>query len=56
MRMLILCTLFLSGCTQLAGMAPSLQHCDRVSYLREGNKVTISADCSVPIGGSPLTL
>jgi hypothetical protein len=44
--------LVLPGCSQISAAIPSLQHCDRVSYLREGNQIDIQAKCSAPIGGS----
>jgi hypothetical protein len=52
---LLLLTLF-AGCAQFAGSVPSLQHCDKVSYVRDGNRVSITAQCSAPIGGGALTL
>lgn len=35
---------FTSGFTGL----PSVQHCQRVSYLRDNGKITIQADCLLP--------
>lgn len=42
----------LSGCAWLAGMAPSVQHCEKVEYDRDGDKVTIKMKCKMPLGGS----
>lgn len=46
--------LALSGCSQLAGNTPSLQYCDSVSYVREGNRIELTASCQAPIGSSLL--
>lgn len=52
MRILIMTlAVLLSGCAQLAQITPSLQYCDRVEYLRQGNQITLKAECAAPIGG-----
>jgi hypothetical protein len=49
--MLILMAVLLGGCSQLAAVTPSLQYCERVQYERNGNQITLRAECSAPIGG-----
>lgn len=53
MRKLIVALLVvgLSGCAQVAGVLPSMQHCDKVRYERQDARVTINAECRAPIGG-----
>lgn len=38
----------LSGCSGL----PTMQHCDKVEYKRDGSKIHVEADCHAPVGGS----
>lgn len=52
-RMVMLVVILaVTGCAGGFGKAvnglPSVQNCERVSYLRENNKVTIAADCRLP--------
>lgn len=42
----------LSGCSALVANAPTMQYCSKVNYVRDGNKITVSAECAAPIGGS----
>lgn len=46
----------LSGCAQLAGIIPTMQHCDEVKYIRKGNQIEINAKCSAPIGGGNIPI
>lgn len=43
----------LSGCTALVGYAPnflpSLEYCDNVVYIRDGNQVNVQAKCRAPV-------
>ena len=43
-----------SGCATVAANTPSLQYCDKVSYQRAGNLVTLTAECQLPIGSNPV--
>ncbi len=36
----------LAGCAAV----PTLQHCQHVEYVREGNKIKIVAECTAPVG------
>lgn len=52
---MVIAVLSLAGCgtvnkTLSDGISglPSVQHCQRVSYLRDNGKITISADCLLP--------
>lgn len=38
----------LTGCSSL----PSMQSCERVEYIRDGNRIHIEADCHAPVGGT----
>ena len=38
---------FLFGCS-LAGRLPSMQHCDEVTYTRQGRAIEIHAICTAP--------
>lgn len=44
----------LSGCAALLGNLPTVQYCDKVMYVRNGNAIKITADCTAPIGGGSL--
>lgn len=37
-----------TGC----GTLPSMRHCDKVEYTRDGSRIHIEADCHAPVGGS----
>jgi uncharacterized protein YfaQ (DUF2300 family) len=37
----------LAGCAQLQTAVPSLQHCEHVSYIRDGIKFHIEAECQL---------
>lgn len=44
---LLLLSVFLTGCSAI----PSVKYCDRVIYDRQGQNVTIYAECVNPSGG-----
>lgn len=44
---LALVCLLLSACSAL----PSMQYCDDVSYIRNGNEIHVEATCRAPVGG-----
>jgi hypothetical protein len=50
----------LAGCSalgsQIVGNTPSFEYCSKVEYKRDGNKVTILAECMVPLGGTTVPL
>ena len=46
--------LCLSGCAALVGNTPTMQYCSKVVYVRDGNKIQVSAECAAPIGGGSL--
>lgn len=55
--LLIIFTL-LPGCTALSALGmgprdlvPTLQYCDNVTYVRQGTKMEVRAQCTVPAGG-----
>ena len=48
MTRFLLVVLLLAGCQPLA-LAPSMQHCQKVSYVRDGSTVTINATCIAPV-------
>lgn len=55
MRYLIaIALLALSGCAALVGNLPTMQYCDKVTYVRNGNQIKMTAECAAPIGGGSL--
>lgn len=44
---LIALALAVSGCTLFAA-APTVQHCDKVEYERDGDKIKVRMTCRVP--------
>ena len=48
---LLVILLLLPGCGQLASVIPSMQHCQEVTYHRQGNAIDLSAKCTAPVGG-----
>lgn len=57
---MLLVGLALSGCNTLVEKAvdamPTVAHCDRVEYIREGSSVTIDLQCRMPRGSTGLPL
>ena len=39
--------LCLAGCAEL----PTMKHCQDVSYIRAGSKISVRAECQAPVGG-----
>ncbi len=50
----VLVVFMLGGCA-LAQQSPTLQHCDHVSYLRDGLDISVQMNCRVPIA-APLII
>lgn len=48
--------LALSGCAAVAGISPTFEYCDKITYTRTGNQVDVTAHCSMPIGGGALPI
>ena len=44
--------IMLTGCSSVASVTPTLQHCETVKYSRDGDKIDFTAKCRAPIGGS----
>jgi len=44
--------LLMVTCAALCGCAglPTLEHCDHVKYERNGNRATLTAECTLPVG------
>ena len=51
--LILMSTVLLHGCGVLQQL-PSMQHCDKVSYVRDKLDIEITAHCTAPIGGLPL--
>lgn len=48
----ILIAILTGGCASLVANTPSMEYCNKVTYTRFGNQISITADCQVPLGGS----
>ena len=44
---LVLFVILLAGCSAL----PTLKYCEKVEYVRDGNKIHLTAECMAPVGG-----
>lgn len=43
---IVIAAMLLGGCAAV----PTMQHCQHVEYVREGNKIKIVAECTAPVG------
>lgn len=56
--MFLICAMLLTSCATQFNQAikelPSVKDCSKVSYIRTGNNVQITATCAIPLADSPL--
>lgn len=45
---ILLSAMLLVGCSAL----PSMKYCEHVEYVRDGNKIKLTAECMAPVGGA----
>lgn len=45
----VLMCLTVSACAPFSAL-PTMKYCEKVSYVRDGNKAVINAECSLPVG------
>lgn len=50
---LIMVLIVLAGCSAISTL-PSMQHCSKVEYSRNGQSIVIRAECMAPVGESGL--
>lgn len=46
---IVLLLLLLTGCSAISAITPTMQNCQKVSYIRDGAHISINAECTAPV-------